>query len=305
MSQFFSVNAWIIGAPGQQAIVDSGMPDAATAALWAQAEAAGEVAGVEAVVGTHMHRDHTGQSAALMQRHGAPLYMTAQEHAHLVAQSAASTAQRRERLWGFLHRLGLEAAAVQAIEPIDYTMLDPFPQNFVPLTDGMELRLGGMDWQVLLGGGHSSEAAVLIAADQSLMLAGDQILPGSGPHITAGPAEQDADLLSEYFAFLDRLSALPDTMLVLPGHGAPFSGIARHAVALRQGHDKRLARLLAGFSGSLSCFEMTPLVFSARTVGRFGDLLPGMTLALANHLWQVGQLRRHLDDDGVFRFERR
>lgn len=41
------------------------------------------------------------------------------------------------------------------------------------------------------------------------MLAGDQILAGSGPLTTTGPDTLDADPLSDYFAFLESLAGLP------------------------------------------------------------------------------------------------
>jgi len=304
MRRFASVNGWVIGAPGRQAIIDTGMPGAETAALWQRCEADGRIAGVEAVICTHMHRDHAGQAPGLVARHGARLFMSAEEHAGLTAVSAAAPAESRAKLGTFLHRLGVSAALIAAAEPIDYTMLAPFPAQFTPLEDDMALELGGENWTVLLGGGHSPRAACLLSADEKFLLAGDQVLPGSGPHVTVWAETPEADPLSAYFAFLARLTRLPDSLTVLPGHGAPFTGLAGHAANLDQNHRRRLGRVLAGLEGARSCAEMARLAFSERAAERFGDLLPGMTLALANHLWQAGRLRRHIDDAGVYRFEK-
>lgn len=304
MRRFAAINGWIIGQKGRQAIIDTGMPGEETEALWRRGEAAGLVDGVTAVVCTHMHRDHSGLAPQLMARYGAPLYMSASEHELLIMASGLTPEEDRARLHAFLHVLGLPAAFIAGIEPIDYTMLHPFPRNFTALEDGMVLELGGTDWQVVLGGGHSTQAACLLAQDQSYLIAGDQILPGSGPHVAVWEEAVDADPLRDYLVFLDRLLALPDSLLVLPGHGAPFTGLAGHAANLRQGHERRLGRLLAGLDGAQSCAEMGGLVFSQRAAERFGELLPGMTLALANHLWHAGRLRRHVDDAGVYRFEK-
>lgn len=304
MRRFASVNGWVIGRPGRQAIVDTGMPGPETASLWRDAERLGDVAGVEAIVCTHMHRDHAGQAAALLARHGARLFMSADEHQRLSAASRHPLQESRDALHAFLMRLGLTAPEAAAIEPIDYSMLAPFPEDFTRLEDGDVLQLGGIDWQIMLGGGHSSRAVSLLAEDRSLLLAGDQILPGLGPHITVWSGAPEADPLSDYFTYLDRLIGLPDTLLILPGHGGPFAGIAAHAAALRQGHERRLARLLSGIHGALTCRDMAALVFSERASQRFADLLPGMILSLANHLWHGGRLRRHIDDAGTYRFER-
>lgn len=304
MRRFASVNGWVIGTPGHQAIIDTGMPGAETAALWESHEAQGQIAGVEAVVCTHMHRDHAGQAPGLMARHGAHLFMSTREHAGLMRVSAMAPQESRAKLRAFLHQLGVPAALIARTEPIDYTMLAPFPASFTALTDGMELELGQRRWRVLLGGGHSPNAACLLSADEAFLVAGDQILPGSGPHVTVWAETPEADPLSAYFAFLGRLKHLPDSLTVLPGHGAPFTGLAGHAANIEQSHRRRLDRVLVGLEGAQSCAEMARLAFSERAAERFGDLLPGMTLALANHLWQAGQLRRHIDDSGVYRFEK-
>lgn len=303
MGKFVSVNAWIVGPPGRQSIVDTGSPGPATAAIWGEAEAAGEVAGVSSIVCTHMHIDHTGQVPGLMQRHGASLHMTAREFEHLATQSVTTREDSRANLRLHRKRLGMDAASVGSAEPVDYTVLAPLPAECSPLLDGAMIPLGDTEWRVRLAGGHSRQAAVLLAADDTMMLAGDQLLHGAGPHISAGLSDFEADPLQEFLEFLDGLLELPDTMVVLPGHGAPFANIAQHAAALRQGHEKRLALIMAGIHGAMSCAQMVPLVFSKRAEGRFGDLLPDMTMALANHLWRKGSLRRSVDDEGVYRFE--
>ncbi|MFC3704240.1 MBL fold metallo-hydrolase [Devosia honganensis] len=303
MHRFAPVNAWILGEKGTQLIVDTGMPGAETAALWAQSETAGEVAGVEAILCTHMHRDHAGQVPALMRRHGVPLLMTRQEHDRLSRTIGTAPEAGRAGLQAFRRRLGIASAVAATASPIDYSALDPFPQDFTPLEAGMELRLGGMDWQVVLGGGHSVRAACLLAADRSLFLAGDQVLAGAGPHISVWADAPEADPLADYLVFLEGLLVLPDSLLVLPGHGAPFRGLGAQAEALRRRHEQRLGRLHAGLAGAKSPLEMVGLVFSEQAGRRFAELLPGMALGLANHLWHRGRLRRHVDDEGVFRFE--
>lgn len=297
-----SVNGWIIGAPDRQMIADGGLPGAEAAALWHAAENAGAVGAVEAIVCTHMHRDHSGQTAALSARHGAPLFMTAEEHSKVIAASGASLEQRQHQLSAFLVTLGVPAAEARLTAPPDYSLLAAFPRDYHPLEDGMMLSLAGTNWQVMTGGGHSTRAACLISQDSRFLLAGDQLLAGAGPHISVGLNEPEADLLSEYFAFLDRLAVLPETMTVLPGHGAVFAGIPAHALNLHKAHQKRLSRLVGQIRGAMSCAEMAPLVFAPQTIRHFGYLLPGMVLSLANHLWHRGTLTRHQDDDGVWRF---
>src|SRR5690606_30246638 len=126
----------------------------------------------------------------------------------------------------------------------------------------------------------------------SLFAAGDQILPGAGPHITVWSETPEADPLGAYFAFLHRLAPLSGAMLVLPGHGAPFTGLAAHAARLRETHEARLGEVLNGIKGAMSVMQIAELAFSSRAARRFSDLLPGMTLSLANYLWHRNKLRR-------------
>lgn len=303
MRRFAAVNAWIVGLPGRQAVIDTGMFGAETLALWHQAEASEEVGGVQAILATHMHRDHTGQVAYLHDRFGAPLYMSREEHHSLSAASASSAAERKGQMQDYLRAVGADGIAIAAAKPIDYSALEPFPEDFVPLEDGMALSLGGKDWRVLLGGGHSPRAACLLSDDETVFVSGDQILPGAGPHISVRINAPEADPMADYFAFLDRLADIPDTTLVLPGHGAPFVGLAEQAETLRKAHRDRLNSLARQVSGSMTCVEMAPLVFSERAANHFADLLPGMVLSLANHLWYTGTFRRHIDDAGAYRFE--
>lgn len=300
-----TVNAWIIGANGKQMLVDGGVPGAGTAALWRSVETAGIVDGVEAIVCTHMHRDHSGQIPDLVKRHGAPLFMTAEEHHRVILASETSLAQRQASLTAFLIQQGVPTPQAEMVMPPDYSVLAPFPRDFRPLEEGMGLTLAGMDWRVMTGGGHSSNAACLVSQDGRFMLAGDQVLAGAGPHITVGRDDPEADLLSVYFSFLDRLADLPATMTVLPGHGPAFTGLPAHALTLRKAHRKRLARLTTRMTGAMSCADMAPLVFAPQTLRHFGYLVPGMVLSLANHLLHRGEMARHECDDGVWRFSLR
>lgn len=304
MRRFASVNAWIVGPKGRQIVVDTGMCGTETKHIWRRAEESGALGGVEAIVVTHMHRDHAGQVRHLQRQFGAKLLMSAREHADALAASIVTPDENRSRLRDFLLALGMDDEDAGASVPIDYSMLAPFPADVLALEDDECLSLAGRRWRVLLGGGHSAAAVCLMAEDESLFFSGDQVLAGSGAHIAVWPGAPEADPLADYFAFLDRLASLPEQMLVLPGHGLPFSGLAAHARSLRGQHEDRLAKLGKAMSGAMTCVEMAPLVFSERAMRRFAELIPAMTLSLANHLWYRGALRRHRSDNGLYLFEK-
>lgn len=304
MPRFGSVNAWLIGDKTHQLILDTGMPGEPTRQVWAHAQSQGLLGNVTDIVCTHMHRDHTGQAPALMAQFGARLHMSEDEHAHVSWASSAPFEQRTASSRKFLALLGYDAAAQAKAIPIDYAMLAPFPTQFNVLHDEQGLEFAGQDWTVIIGGGHSSAGVSLLAADHSQFLSGDQMLPGAGPHITVWSETPEADPLGAYFAYLDRLAAIPESCLVLPGHGAPFTGLAQQAQKLRTAHENRLASFTEHLTEASSIRAISERIFSPRAAARFSDLVPGMTLSLANYLWRRGTLSRRLDDHGVLLFER-
>lgn len=305
MPRFASVNAWILGDGDERLVVDTGMPGQDTRDLWQKATDQHLLDGVSALVCTHMHRDHTGQAPTLLKRHGMPLYMSELEHRDITAASSADEEVRRQNLKHFLFATGLPAETAERIAPIDYSMLAPFPAAAKSLEDGQFVRLGGRQWRVLIGGGHSRAGVCLLAEDNSVFVSGDQVLTGSGPHISVWNETPEADPLAAFFAFLTRLDGTPDTTLVLPGHGAPFSGLAAHAKALRAAHQARLDSVLDAVHKAMTIAELAQHAFSGRAARQFLELLPGMTLSLANHLWHSGKVSRRHRDDGVLLFERR
>lgn len=296
------VNAWILGRRGNQAIVDTGMPGQETADLWQKAEADGLVAGVRAVLCTHMHIDHVGQAGPLTRRFGAPLLMSQGEHDDLLTLSGSSAAERAHALEEFLHRAGFSDSEPFG-PPVDYGVLGTLPTDYICLQEGAEIELGGISFEVMLGGGHSLAPVCLLSRQESLFIAGDQILAGLGPQLALQPEWPERDPLGDYFAFLDSLSGLPDDLVVLPGHGAPFTGLPAQIARIRDSHVKRLARLVEGMDRPSTCAQMALLAFPSRSGQRLASRLPFLIAAMANHLFYRGILDRHIDDLGTYRFE--
>jgi glyoxylase-like metal-dependent hydrolase (beta-lactamase superfamily II) len=150
------------------------------------------------IVNTHLHSDHVGGNAAL-KSHLQPTIIIPPGLAQAVRQ------------WDE-QRLNF-AATGQRCARFDYdALLDP----------AQPLRLGGLDWQLLDGGGHDREMVLLFNPDERILLSADALWRnGFGvlfPELegASGFAEQQAVLES-----IDRLAP----RLVIPGHGAPFTEV--------------------------------------------------------------------------------
>jgi glyoxylase-like metal-dependent hydrolase (beta-lactamase superfamily II) len=90
-----------------------------------------------------------------------------------------------------------------------------------------------------------------------VLIAGDQVLPRISPNVSLGVTEPDADPLGEWFASIAKLRLLPDDLLVLPGHGDPFTGLHARLDAMDREHRERLDELevfLAEPRRAVDCF---------------------------------------------------
>ncbi|ODT82422.1 MAG: hypothetical protein ABS76_07320 [Pelagibacterium sp. SCN 64-44] len=294
MPAYDAVNAWILGAAKGQVVVDTGMPGPETAALWEAARREGLLQDLDSVLCTHAHIDHVGQVGALVAAGRIPLFMSRPEYADVVHLSGMDAPTRRGRTDDFLLEGGFSAGG--ALSTADYSILAPFPGTVRFLEDGEKITLAGIEFEVLVGGGHSRAAICLFSRARKLLLSGDQILAGSGPQISVLAERAEDNTLGAYLAFLDRLDALPDDLIVLPGHGGPIHDFKAQIRRIREGHHARLARLSQGMAGAMSAAQMVPLAFSETTARRMHARLPYLMRALTNFLVARGQLHASRED---------
>lgn len=301
MPAFDGVNSFILGVSDRQTVVDTGMPGGETASLWQSALRDRLLDNVDTVLCTHGHIDHVGQAGLLTRETGAALVMSGDEYEDVFRLSQMSLAQRRE-LGEAFHGAGGFPLAGRA-QPTDYSVLAPFPEHGTLLRDGDVITLGGIAFEVLLGGGHSRAPICLLSRTRKILFAGDQLLIGSGPQVPVQPERPEDDVLGAYFHFLDRLEALPDDLLVFPGHGEPIRNFRQLVARIRDGHQQRLIRLLTTISGAMTCAEMAPLIFT-RPPGRLSPRLPYLMRGMANYLVARSELQVRSDAD-VLKYQRK
>jgi glyoxylase-like metal-dependent hydrolase (beta-lactamase superfamily II) len=99
------------------------------------------------------------------------------------------------------------------IHPADET-LSGVPAD-VPLADGDVLDLDGVVLEAVHTPGHTPGSTCLVTGH--LLFSGDTLFPG-GPGATAGPGGDFPTIMK---SLRTRLFTLPDTTVVLPGHGRP------------------------------------------------------------------------------------
>lgn len=265
------------------------------------------------VVVTHMHPDHVGLAHWLCARWQAPLWMSMTDYV-LARLWAGSTPQRAgsgpvgEAAARHFARHGLQDPAVQAQlrERHDYyaRLVPDVPPEFRRLMAGDALSIGGRSWQILMGYGHAPEHASLWCPELDVLISGDMVLPRISTNVSVFSLEPEGDPLRHYLQSLRAIRGLSASALVLPSHGRPFRGLQVRIDQQLAHHADRLADVRTACAQPQSAFDLLPVLFHRTLDTHQLSFAMGEAIAHLHALYFEGALRRTLDDDGVYRFQR-
>ncbi len=190
---------------------------------------------------THIHPDHMGLATRLAQLCGAALEVHAADHALLQEIVAIDT----YRAWQA--RVLAEAGVSAAMnEQIRAAMVE-IQKSFHPLSPARLLHGGEIietahgRLEVIWTPGHSPGHVCLYDRARQVLLSGDHILEHISPNIGWLPGR---DVLGEFLESLDRVAAL-EVKLILPSHGAPFTGHREWVAKTRRHHRERCDRIVS------------------------------------------------------------
>ena len=298
------INSWLLDDHDGIAVVDTGICLTMCSDAW-KALYAGALKDrrITRVIGTHLHPDHIGLAGWLCGRFAAPLAMSRLEYVTARMLISDTGQQAPEEGAAFYCAAGWDADQIEAYRK-GYGQfgkwVSPMPAGYSRMREGDRLSIGGRDWRVVVGEGHSPEHACLWRESDGIVLGGDQILPKISSNVSVWPTEPDADPLGEWLESLQRMKTVfPDDVLVLPSHGEPFRGVQARLGALIRGHRAALKRL----QRALRTPSRTVDVFAALFARPVGDGVRGMatgeSLAHLNYLLRRGRVSRSRDADGV------
>lgn len=301
------INLWLLEDGDGWTLVDTGIADDTTRALW-ESLFAGPLVGrpIRRVFCTHFHPDHMGLAGWLETRIGAPLWATLGEWAFArmlwledsVAFAAASIP--------FYRRCGLDDAGLALVEERGNTyarrIVAP-PQTLRRIQDGEEITIGTGRWRVIVSHGHAPEHAALWNREAGILISGDQVLPAISPNVSVWPTEPLADPLAGFLASLGSFAPLPPETLVLPSHGRPFYGLHARLEALAAHHQERLDRIRAACATAPhSGCDLVSVLFRPGLDTHQLFFALGEAVAHAHWLEGRGALLRETGADGVDRF---
>lgn len=297
------VNVWLLDDGDGVAVVDTGLNLPGSRDAWGALLADRRLT---RVIATHFHPDHIGCAGWLCDSRGVRLWMNRTEWLMARMLTADVRAEPPPEAVAQLVGAGWSEAQLAPMQARGWgnfaKVVSPLPLAHVRMSEGDIIRIGARMWTVVIGSGHSPEHVCLVDKAGGVMIAGDQVLPRITPNVSVSLSEPEADPLGDWLASIEKLRALPDTLLVLPGHGEPFYGLHARLDRLAEGHGDSLDRLTALLAQAprraVDCFG---LLFKRAIDDGLLGLATGEALAHLRRLEVTGRAVRE-NRDGVWWF---
>ncbi len=302
------INLWLLEDENGWVLVDTGFSNERTRGLWEQLFA-GDLRGrpVSRLIVTHHHPDHAGNAGWIALRFGLPLWIAQAEFltAHALCNEVAGYSLKD--VMAMYVRNGLARATAERLfggrNPFRERVPD-FPRTFERLLDGDRLRIGGRDWQVIVGYGHAPEHVGLYSESLGVLISGDMLLPRISTNVSVPSAQPQGDPLRLFLRSIARAAELPADTLVLPSHGQPFRGLREREAQLQEHHRLRLEELREACDTPKAAAELLTTLFRRPLDTHQTFFAMGESMAHLHYLYGAAELDR-TESDGVVRYVRR
>ncbi|MBP0588341.1 MBL fold metallo-hydrolase [Paraburkholderia sp. LEh10] len=300
------INVWAIEEAEGHALIDTGLGDDDTIDAWRTLLNGPLAKGVTRVIVTHLHPDHVGMAGWLTREHRRRLWMTRTEYLQCRMLAGDTGHPAPDDAIAFYRRAGWDDATLEAYRQRFGTfgrLISPLPGGYRRIRDRDVIAIGGRDWEVIVGAGHTPEHACLHCPSLKLFVSGDQVLPRISSNLSVLPSEPDADPLAEWLTSLDEIGKrVPNDVLVLPAHNEPFVGLHARLAQLAASHRRAIERLYAALGKPRRAIDTFSTLFGraieSKDASNYG-LATGESLAHLNYLVNRGLVTVHEDDDGV------
>ena len=297
------INLWFLEDGDGWTVVDCGYNDDRTRDYW-RAVIAGIGGGrpIGRVVVTHFHSDHLGLAGWFAAEYGAGLWITYTEWLQAQLAWTKSVTHDVDGWIEFFVDNGLDddtAAQIKAGRMNFGRAIYPVPNSLTRIWDDGAIDIGGREWRVITGAGHSPEHAALYCAELEVLISGDQVLPRITTNVSLWYTEPDGDPLRQYIDSLAKYRHLPADTLVLPSHNYPFRGLHDRLDYLVEHHRERLAVARDHCDTPRTAAELIPILFERQLDAMQMGFAIGESLAHLNFLVTAGEVRKFRDAGGA------
>lgn len=296
------VNCWFLHDESNTCVIDSGLHTEVSLECWNKIIK--KTGWPQKLLVTHFHPDHSGLAGWFAEQ-GAQVLSSEIEWEIVERLNAISTSdyQRFYALWYSRHGVAQEYIDVVNAAGNTYTAKTvPPPDQCEFLTSGDTISLGGRQFEIICGQGHSPDMLMLFCEADRFLIAADQVLPSITPNISLMPNAEDANPLKSFLACLERLKQLPVDTLVLPSHGLPFTGLHNRIAYLLEHHRLRLNEIQQALGTSLRAADLFSLLFRRKLDHQQLSFALGETLAHLSYL-ENQSLVQQTERDGVSFFQ--
>jgi glyoxylase-like metal-dependent hydrolase (beta-lactamase superfamily II) len=304
--QLDHINLWLAEDEGGWTVIDTGIGDARTRALWETILEKHRP--VRRVIVTHYHPDHAGNAEWICRRFGVQMWTTQGEYLTAHAVRASSAGYTNEAVLAVFKANGLPAEKMAAMAPMRgrnrYAALVPeFPPSYRRIIEGDKVRIARHDWRAIIGHGHAPEHLSLYCEALNVVIAGDMLLSTISTNVSVWSIDPEGDPLRLFLESIARYRELPDDVLVLPSHGKPFRGAHTRVRQLEEHHRARLAELRTAIREEpKSAGELLGVLFRRPLDAHQTFFAMGEAIAHLHYLFYAGEARRAAGPDGVMRY---
>ncbi len=203
-------------------------------------------ADVRRVILTHKHIDHIGSAWRIQRDGGAEVYIHELETRSLVDIDPSGkrfgelVSQRLEK-W----QAPPAPASPDSTSKMPQWTLEAC-ESPIALQDGDAIETEHGPIAVIHTPGHTMGSVCLKLGDEALFT-GDHVLRAISPNVGAGDM-RSRGMLTHFLNSLQKVHPLGDEIVLYPGHGSRFDGLATRCDELREHHVERLDKTLAAIS---------------------------------------------------------
>ncbi|PHR56473.1 MAG: MBL fold metallo-hydrolase [Robiginitomaculum sp.] len=302
------INLWFLRDGDSWVVIDTGIGSRDSKEIWENVfENHMGGRGVNRVIVTHLHPDHSGLAGWITRKFDAPLLMTRGEY-FLCRLMAADTGQPAPREGiKFFERAGFTDDQIEVYKSRFGGFgkaITPMPHGYERLEDGDSITIDGREWKIVVGSGHSPEHACLWCPELKICMTGDQLLPNISSNVSVWPTESEGNPMQDWIDSCHKLrNVLDEDTLICPAHGIPFTGAHRRLDKLIYHHERALDRLYDLCKTPKLSTEVYSALFRTRITDSNRLMAVGESIAHLNCLVARGQMTRRINDAGQYTYK--